>query len=150
MSDPIKNPPPVATLRDGAVSAKVWRNYTREGEPFYSVTIQRTYTDAVTGQARETHSFQGTDILKVQQLAGEAYQAANRLREQDRAQAKEPSRDLGTLLFDREQNGQSFEVAQEHPEVQTPQQGLARQREAAMANAPPGTGGVRRTRQPQR
>ena len=106
------NNPPVATHRDGAVSAKVWRNIANDGRPFYSTTFQRTYTDQATGQPRETTSFQGTDVLKIQHLATEAYQTISRLRDQDRAQAQP------------EQQGQN----------QPQTSGLAQQRDAVMSD----------------
>lgn len=110
MRDQDKSQPPVETHRDGAVSAKIWRNHSNEGEAFYSVTFQRTFTDPATQQPREAHSFQGTDILKVQQLASEAYQTVGRLREQDRIP--------------------SYEREQAEPN-------LAQQRDAAMQEAAP-------------
>lgn len=87
MTDKPKNPP-IATHRDGAVSAKVWRNVSREGEPFYSVTLQRTYTDPKTNEPRETNSFLGTDVLKAQHLAGEAYQTIQQERRRDKSDAR--------------------------------------------------------------
>lgn len=117
--------PPVATLRDGAISAKVWRNFA-EGQalPFYSVTFQRTYTDPATEQPRETHSFGSTDILKVQQLASEAYRTVSHLRTQDRAE----------LRHDQDPGFQPEETYFE-PQA-TPQPGLELQRDAAMNAAP--------------
>ena len=50
---------PIHTIRDGAVSAKIWRNEVEaQPLPFYSVTFQRTYTDKATQQVRE----KGEDI----------------------------------------------------------------------------------------
>lgn len=82
-----KKNPPIDTFRDGAVSAKVWRNTSTDGDAFYSVTFQRVYTDAATGKVREASSFQGTDLLKVQRLASEAYRYVGRARAHDREQA---------------------------------------------------------------
>lgn len=86
MSEPTKSPP-IVTHRDGAVSAKIWRNHTNNGDPFYSVTFQRTYTDPQTDKPRESTSFQGTDLLKLQQLAGEAYKSITHHRTLDREDA---------------------------------------------------------------
>lgn len=116
------NNPLVETHRDGAVSAKVWRNVSQEGKPFYSVTFQRTYTDPATNNVAESRTFQGTDILKVPQLAGDAYRTIGKMREldrADRAQTKAP-----------QQQPVQQAVAQ-------PQQGLAQQRDAAMEHAEP-------------
>ena len=105
---------PVATHRDGAVSSKVWRNFTKDGEPYYSTTFQRTYTDPRTGNPAETHSFGGTDVLKIQQLASEAYRTIGQMKAQDKNLQQSP---------------------QQEPLEQ--QQGLAEQRDAAMNNAAP-------------
>lgn len=113
--------PPVAVHRDGAVAAKVWRNHTQEGAPFYSVTFERSYTDPATGEPRSSRSFQGTDILKLQQLAGEAYQSVARLKARDRQNEPQAEHDPG----------------------------LAEQRDAAMAEARPAPraeGGRQQTR----
>lgn len=80
--------PPVYTHRDGALSAKVWRNETHDGRPFYSVTFARTYTDPETDELRESRSFQQTDVLKIQRLAGQAYQTIGQFRAQDREHAQ--------------------------------------------------------------
>src|ERR1700722_18203980 len=34
---------PVATVRIYPVSASIWRNFSDKQEPFYSITLQRTY-----------------------------------------------------------------------------------------------------------
>ena len=80
--------PPVATHRDGAISAKIWRNTGKGGAVFYAVRFQRTFTDAATGKARNAQSFSGTDLLKVQRLASQAYQTIGRLRGQDKVAGK--------------------------------------------------------------
>lgn len=125
--------PPIATHRDGAVSAKVWRNFSKDGDPFYSVTFQRTYTDPQNGEPRETNSFIATDVLKVQQLAGEAYRTINHERRQEKRYA-------------RAQDGQA--PAEEQQAQQ--QQGLAPQREAAFDAAAPQQGRGGRERAPDR
>ncbi|WP_321337325.1 hypothetical protein [uncultured Cohaesibacter sp.] len=107
---------PIDTIRDGAVSAKIWRNEVESQPlPFYSVTFQRTYTDQATQQVRETHSFNRNEILKVQQLVPRAYEAVNKLRKRDRSE----------LQQDQNPNPQ-----------QEQQQGLSQQRDAVMKAAP--------------
>ncbi len=114
--------PPVATLRDGAVSAKVWRNISSDGKPHYSTTLQRTYTDPKTGAPRESQSFQGVELLKLQLLAKQAYVTESRFRERDRQQEqkKEQSAQYEAPLA--EQVG----LAQQHNEAmdQAPDQPL--------------------------
>lgn len=122
------NNPLVETHRDGAVSAKVWRNISQEGKPFYSVTFQRTYTDPATNKVAESRTFQGTDILKVPQLAGDAYRTIGKMREldrADRAQTQAPQQNV-----EPQQQPEKQAVAQ-------PEQGLAQQRDAVMENAAP-------------
>lgn len=121
MSEKSKSPP-IVTLRDGAVFAKVWRNQTSEGEPYYSTTFGRTYKDPESGRLRESASFQSTDILKVQQLAPQAYQAIGRFKEADRILA--PDR--------------SVSVEQGEPEVVVAEDrasNLSAQRDAVMKSA---------------
>lgn len=125
---------PIKTIRDGSVSAKIWRNEV-EGQPlpFYSVVFQKTYTDQATQQVRETHSFNNTDILKVQALAPQAYQEVTQLRAHDRAQLEQDRNP---------QQAQQQTMAQPQPQQQVqyqqPQQqgGLSQQRDAVM-NATP-------------
>ncbi len=81
-----KRAQPVERINDGSVNAKIWRNYSNEGKAFYNVTFARTYTHPKTGQPAETYAFSGTDVLKIQRLAEQAYHSVDRLRQQDRAQ----------------------------------------------------------------
>lgn len=98
-----ENNGPVEVIRDGAISAKIWRNEVEaQPLPFYSVTFQRTYTDQATQEVRETHSFNGTDLLKVQQLAPEAYRTVSQLRARDRAelqQEQSPQQDQAQMQY---------------------------------------------------
>lgn len=80
---------PVETLRDGSVKASIWEN-ARENGISRSVQFRRSYEDA-DGQLRDTDSFSGTDLLRLQRLAGQAYDRMSQLRASDR-QAAEPER----------------------------------------------------------
>lgn len=75
---------PIAKHWDGAVCAAIWQNETKDGGHFYTAQFQRVFTDAKTNKARNAQSFSGTDLLKVQRLASQAYQTIQRLREQDK------------------------------------------------------------------
>lgn len=110
MTDNKKNAP-VATHRDGAVSGKIWRNINKDGDPYYNVTFQRTYTNAE-GRLAETSSFNRNDLLKVKELASEAYRTIGIQREMDRENDQQPQHE------------------QREPS-------LAEQRDAAMSNAAP-------------
>lgn len=81
---------PEHTLRDGAVKASIWRNDGEKGS-FYSTTFARTFQDQ-NGKPRDTQSFAGTDLLKVSELAREAYTHSKALR-QEQAQAREGRRE---------------------------------------------------------
>ncbi|MEM9375590.1 MAG: hypothetical protein AAGA72_05180 [Pseudomonadota bacterium] len=124
MSTP-QNKGPEDTIRDGAVFVKIWRNWSNKGEPFYSANFGRTYTDKATGQIKESQSFQGTDILKLQSLSNRAYESIARMREADR---------------NLEQQVQQTETQSQRPPAQAthPQQGdMAAARDAAMGHSQP-------------
>ena len=69
---------PADTLRDGNIKATIWE---RQGEtgPFHATTLARTYRDEQ-GEYRDSHSFSGTDLLRVSELAKDAYHRTNELR----------------------------------------------------------------------
>lgn len=69
---------PESVLRDGNIKASIWRNEGDSGA-FRSTTFARTYEDR-DGNLRDTHSFAGTDLLKVAELARGAYARSNELR----------------------------------------------------------------------
>lgn len=125
MTDKRKNAP-VATHRDGALSSKVWQNHNKEGDPYYSVTLQRTYTNAQ-GQPAETNSFSRNDLLKVKELASESYRTIGIQREMDKEQSRERGQE--------EKHEQAYQQQQE--QEQEPEQSLAEQRDVAFANAAP-------------
>ena len=77
---------PFEKLRDGTVSAAIWRNRNEDGQIFYAVTFDRTYTDK-DDKPQSTTSFSGSAILKQQRLAGLAYERIQQLIEADRAKA---------------------------------------------------------------
>ncbi len=74
---------PKEVLRDGNLKASIWRNESEKG-PFYAASFARTYQDQ-NGEPRDTHSFSGTDLLRVSELARKAYERTNDLRREDRA-----------------------------------------------------------------
>lgn len=84
-----KKAPPVARINDGAVTAKVWRNLSQDGNVYYSTTLSRVYTDPKTNQPAETYSFGQNDLMKVEKVSAEAYRTIQWNREQDRAKARE-------------------------------------------------------------
>ncbi|MEM8985430.1 MAG: hypothetical protein AAGC95_01795 [Pseudomonadota bacterium] len=69
---------PADTLRDGALKATIWENHGENGS-YFTTTLARTYEDK-NGKLRDTHSFGGTDLLRVAELARSAYGRSNELR----------------------------------------------------------------------
>ncbi|MEP5730216.1 MAG: hypothetical protein ABJL67_12705 [Sulfitobacter sp.] len=80
--------PPVATLKDGPISAKVWRNVSNEGKTYYNTTFGRVFTKE-NGEYGETRSFSQNDLLKVEKLASEAYRTVQLNRQQDKEASRE-------------------------------------------------------------
>ena len=105
----------------------------------YSVTFQRTYTNPNTQKIAESPSFGGTDILKIPQLASDAYRTIGKMRELDRSDP----------VHDQQHDVQPAQAPQQGATQQpvqqqaTPQEGLARQRDAAMSDAAPAQNQVR-------
>ena len=79
---------PAQTLRDGPLKAVIWENEGEKG-PYFSTTLAKTYEDR-DGNLRDTHSFSGSDLLRVAELARQAYTASNELRQ---ARNQTPERD---------------------------------------------------------
>lgn len=82
---------PVDTLRDGSLKASIFRNEGDKGH-FYATSFARTYRDA-DGNPRDTHSFIGTDLLKLSELARAAYTRTHDLRREDSREQSERSHD---------------------------------------------------------
>jgi hypothetical protein len=72
------NDPPVATLRDGMLKASIWENYGERGV-FFATTFAKTYEDE-NGDLKDGHSFTGTDLLRLAELARQAYAKTGELR----------------------------------------------------------------------
>ena len=73
-----ENHGPADVLRDGNIKATIWRNE-RENGPAYNTTFARTWQDEG-GAYRDSHSFSGTELLRVSELARGAYTRTNELR----------------------------------------------------------------------
>ena len=135
VTDPqAKKDPPIQTIRDKAVVAKLWREEAQDGRAFVSVSIGRTYKNEKTGEYGEARNFSGTNILQAQALLGEAYQEARNWERHFR----EIEREQGAL-----QPEQSEALAERD-------EGLAQQRDQAMANAAAPARKQGRERSPER
>jgi hypothetical protein len=93
----MENEPPRDVLRDGNLKASIWRNEAERG-PFYSATLSRTYRDQE-GELRDTHSFAGTELLRVSELARKAYDRTQELRRDELAS---PDREARREAFGKE------------------------------------------------
>lgn len=65
--------PPHKVLRDGAIKASLWTNSSDKGE-FFSVSFARTYEKD--GTLADSFSFSVNDLLKLSELARQAYHLA--------------------------------------------------------------------------
>lgn len=87
-----ENQKPALTLTDGSIKATLWKQQGPK-DSFYSATFSKSYRDE-NGEYQNGHSFAGTDLLKISQLAQRAYQHARELQVQDRQNAlDEPSKE---------------------------------------------------------
>lgn len=80
---------PAMKLRDGTLSATIWRNPTEKGYR-YSVNLSRVYEDEH-GNLRDSDSFSGNELLRIARLAQIAYGEILTLREQDKQAAAQAS-----------------------------------------------------------
>ena len=71
------------------VEAAIWKNVSRGGEPFYSVTFERKYRDQDL-RWKSTASFGGDDLLLLAKVADLAHSRVVELRSKDR-QMKPPA-----------------------------------------------------------
>ncbi|MBK6895476.1 MAG: hypothetical protein IPH06_12945 [Alphaproteobacteria bacterium] len=75
---------PEDVLRDGNIKATIWKNE-RENGPAFSTVFSRTWQDDE-GAYRDSHSFSGTELLRVSELARDAYTRTNALRQEHRVE----------------------------------------------------------------
>jgi len=72
------NDPPVAVIRDGMLKASIWENFGERGV-YYATTFAKSYEDK-NGDLQDAHSFTGTDLLRLSELARQAYKQTNALK----------------------------------------------------------------------
>lgn len=65
---------PLETLWDGPLKATIWQNATEAGKPYHTVSLSRLYEDRA-GKPQETNSFSASELLRIAELAREAYAA---------------------------------------------------------------------------
>ncbi|NRA30852.1 MAG: hypothetical protein HRU11_11395 [Parvularculaceae bacterium] len=71
--------PPLAVLRDGAIKASIWENQGEKGA-YLTTKFAKTYEDR-DGQVKDTAAFTQSVLLKVSELARQAYHENKALRE---------------------------------------------------------------------
>lgn len=81
MNDTSKKPAAKVTLYP--ITAAVWRNESKEGETFYSVTLERSYRDR-DGNWKSSSSFNGDELLLLAKVADLAHTELSKLRASDR------------------------------------------------------------------
>lgn len=62
---------PTETIRDGLLQATIWKNEAEKGS-FYSAQLTRRYQDEA-GNWQDSDSFSGAELLRIAQLATQAY-----------------------------------------------------------------------------
>jgi hypothetical protein len=78
-----KHAEPVEKVTLFPVEAAIWKNTSRGGEPFYSVTFERKYRDQET-RWKSTASFGADDLLLLAKVADLAHSRLVELRSKDR------------------------------------------------------------------
>jgi hypothetical protein len=72
MSDIAKGNKPWNEVRDGTLKIAMWKNESEKG-PWYQSSIRNAYKDKATGEWKDTDNLDEDDLLKLIQLAQEAY-----------------------------------------------------------------------------
>ena len=72
--------PPASILKDGNLKASIWENNGQKGI-YYTTTFAKVYEDK-NGKLRDTNVFNNSDLLKVSELARQAYGRTNDLRQE--------------------------------------------------------------------
>lgn len=75
---------PETTLRDGTLSATIWKNQGKNGTPFYSVQLGRRYQDSH-GTWKDSDRFSGAELLRIARLATQAYETIDGIKQSDRS-----------------------------------------------------------------
>lgn len=71
---------PITKLKDGLLTATIWKNQTTEGKDHYSVEFNRAYLKDE--QWHNSANFSGSELLRIAKLAENAYDRIKQLRKQ--------------------------------------------------------------------
>ena len=75
---------PKQTLRDGMLKATIWENQGEQGL-FHTATLSKIFEKD--GKLKDGHSFAGGDLLRIAELAKEAYHRIRRYRAEESTSA---------------------------------------------------------------
>jgi len=76
---------PISKLQDRDLTASVWRNESQDGRFFYTVTLERVYTDKNGGLKNTDRLDARNDLLRAARLLQNAYDEFLQLRQQDKS-----------------------------------------------------------------
>jgi len=68
-----ENKKPVNTYRAGNISMAVWENVSKDGNPYFSYTIQKSFTRDEGKTWETTNSLSREDLPKLKLVLGQAY-----------------------------------------------------------------------------
>ena len=78
--------PPWDVLRDGSLKATIWHNEGENGV-YFTTTLSKTFEQ--NGKLRDGQSFSGADLLRIAELARQAYKAIRQHRQASRSGSRE-------------------------------------------------------------
>jgi hypothetical protein len=118
-----ENNGPADVLRDGNIKATIWKNE-RENGPSFSTVFARTWQDEEGGY-RDSHSFSGTEMLRVSELARGAYTRTIELRQEHRVEitreeTRSTSKDDPELPYDERSDLAAFKAKREAESQEQP------------------------------
>jgi len=118
-----ENHGPADVLRDGNIKATIWKNE-RENGPSFSTVFARTWQDEEGGY-RDSHSFSGTELLRVSELARGAYTRTIELRQEHRVEitreeTRSTSKDDPELPYDERSDLAAFKAKREAESQEQP------------------------------
>lgn len=83
--------PPANVIRDKELKASIWENEGKKGT-YFTTTFAKTYEDR-NGNLKDTSVFNNSDLLRISELARQAYGRTNELR-QEMTQTREPNQQM--------------------------------------------------------
>jgi hypothetical protein len=133
---------PLAEFKDGAVTVKLWEQ--KAGDQTYvNASIGKWYKNNETGQFKESRSFNGNDLLKLQMMLPEVRREIQYLQEQQRS--NNPQKEQRENQSERSNNSQ--QERQENNVERSNSMSVRRNSVMQEANR---DDGVKSTRQPVR